>query len=231
MNQRVTSGIVLRRINYQESDRIITVLTKDHGKLVLLAKGVRKAKSRLAGGIELFCTNQLTYLVGKGDIKTLVSARLERNYDEIVHDLARTQVCYEFIKLINKHIENDSGEEFYGLLESAFTFLNEADIDLDIIRIWFGLQYLALMGHSPSVDIEYDESSAQRSGKFTFDLDKMAFRPAEDGTYTVNQLKLLKLALSNEPDQLQRVKDTKELLPQILGLVQILMVNSGFTTV
>src|ERR1700676_1640031 len=49
INQIITTGIVLRRINYMEADRIITILTPDYGKLTLFAKGVRKANSKLAG--------------------------------------------------------------------------------------------------------------------------------------------------------------------------------------
>ncbi|MCA9330182.1 DNA repair protein RecO, partial [Candidatus Saccharibacteria bacterium] len=62
MKQIVTVGIVLARINYGEADRIVTILTPDHGKIRLLARGVRKIKSRLAGGIELFSINDLTYI-------------------------------------------------------------------------------------------------------------------------------------------------------------------------
>ena len=54
MNQLVTDGIVLSRVNYGEADRIIKLLTPEAGKLSLMARGVRKPKSKLAGGIELF---------------------------------------------------------------------------------------------------------------------------------------------------------------------------------
>jgi DNA repair protein RecO (recombination protein O) len=46
-----TQGVVLTRINYAEADRILTVLTEDFGKVSLIAKGTRKEKSKLAGGI------------------------------------------------------------------------------------------------------------------------------------------------------------------------------------
>jgi len=41
-------GIVLRRIDYGEADRILTVLTLEHGKIGVIARGVRKSQSRLA---------------------------------------------------------------------------------------------------------------------------------------------------------------------------------------
>ena len=49
-----TTAIVLKRVNYNESDRIVTFLTPE-GRFSTIAKGVRKEKSKLAGGIEMFC--------------------------------------------------------------------------------------------------------------------------------------------------------------------------------
>lgn len=52
-NDLHTRAIVLRRTNYGETDRILNLLTPE-GKKSVLAKGVRREKSKLAGGIELF---------------------------------------------------------------------------------------------------------------------------------------------------------------------------------
>lgn len=48
--QQVTDAIILTRTDYGEADRIITLLTPGHGKLRLIAKGVRRIRSKLAGG-------------------------------------------------------------------------------------------------------------------------------------------------------------------------------------
>src|SRR4051812_43718179 len=102
MKQILTSGIVLKRTNYGEADRIITFLTPDHGKIRLIAKGVRRVKSKLAGGIELFSVSHLTYIEGKREIGTLISTRLEKHYGDIVKDIDRVQLGYELIKLLDK---------------------------------------------------------------------------------------------------------------------------------
>ena len=48
-----TLGFVLRRTNYGEADRILNLITPQ-GKISAIAKGVRKPKSKLAGGVEMF---------------------------------------------------------------------------------------------------------------------------------------------------------------------------------
>ena len=66
MDRINTQAIVLRRTDFGEADRIINFLTPDRGKISGLARGVRKQKSKLAGGIELFSVSDITYLVGRG---------------------------------------------------------------------------------------------------------------------------------------------------------------------
>ena len=56
-----TEAIILRRTNYGEADRILNMLTPQHGKVSAIAKGVRKAKSKLAGGLELFAVGYVQF--------------------------------------------------------------------------------------------------------------------------------------------------------------------------
>ena len=74
-----TQAIVLRRTNYRESDRILDLLTPE-GKQAVIARGVRKAKSRLAGGIELFTLAEVVIHQGRGDLGTLTSAKMLQFY-------------------------------------------------------------------------------------------------------------------------------------------------------
>src|SRR5688572_14550778 len=123
MNQIVTTAIILGRTDYGEADRIITLLTPDHGKLRLLAKGVRRVKSKLAGGIELFSISSITFVKGRGDIGTLISTRLNKHYRQIVTDLDRTMVGYDLIKQLNKITEDEPEPEYFDLLKQVFEAL------------------------------------------------------------------------------------------------------------
>lgn len=69
-----TEGIVIKRSNFSEADRILTIFTKKHGKIKVLAKGVRRITSRRGPNIELF--NQVELFIHKGrtfDILTEVN--------------------------------------------------------------------------------------------------------------------------------------------------------------
>jgi len=61
-------GIVLRRIDYGEADRILTVLTLEHGKIGVIARGVRKSQSRLASRTDLFTRSRMQLARGRGEL-------------------------------------------------------------------------------------------------------------------------------------------------------------------
>src|SRR5262245_10052748 len=123
MKQLVTEAIILSRTDYGEADRILTLLTPDQGKLRVLAKGVRRVKSKLAGGIELFSISTIIFIRGRGEIGTLISTRLVKHYAHIVADLDRTMAGYELIKEINKVTEDEPGPEYFMLLRQVFEVL------------------------------------------------------------------------------------------------------------
>ena len=102
MRAIVTTAIVLYRTDFKEADRIVTMLTRGQGKIRVIAKGVRRPLSKLAGGIELFSICQITFVAGRGEIKTLISSRIQKHYGNIVKDSQRTMLSHDFIKRINK---------------------------------------------------------------------------------------------------------------------------------
>ena len=68
-----TLAYVLKRTNYGEADRILNIITPD-GKRAVIAKGVRKEKSKLAGGVEMFSLSELNIHYGKGEFGLVTSA-------------------------------------------------------------------------------------------------------------------------------------------------------------
>lgn len=201
MQQIVTTGIVLARTNYGEADRILTVITPDHGKLRLMAKGVRKVKSKLAGGIELFSISNITYIPGKREISTLISTRLVTHYGHIVADLERTTTAYEVLRLVNKVTQEECGPEFYKLLVSSLSGLNDLHEARPLVEAWFYVQLLKVLGHEPNLITDINQAKLQEGQPYIFDFDAMAFAPTPTGKYDSNHIKLLRLLLSQPPEK------------------------------
>jgi DNA repair protein RecO len=221
MKQVVTTGIVLTRTNFGEADRIITVLTPDQGKVRLLAKGVRRPTSKLAGGIELFSVSNITYLLGSGEIKKLVSSRLIEHYGQIVKNIERTMFGYELLKMLNRATEEAPGEEYFDLLKHTLQALNDLGLELELIELWFYTQLLKLAGHTPNLRTDAANKPFDPSGRYIFDFEHMAFTPQAGGRYSAHHIKFLRLSFSlTEPKVLQQVQGLDRLLADSLKLIK-----------
>ncbi|PIZ61629.1 DNA repair protein RecO [Candidatus Saccharibacteria bacterium CG_4_10_14_0_2_um_filter_52_9] len=226
MKQLVTQGIVLSRTDYGEADRIVTLLTPEQGKLRLMVRGVRRMKSKMAGGIELFSVSDLTYIKGKGEIGTLISARLNKYYREIVKDIDRVQLGYELIKLANRVTEDNPEAEYFTLLNEAFQALNDPTIDPELIRAWFQCRLLKQAGHSPNLKTDSDDQPLTTTAKYNFDFENMAFMPHPAGNFTADDIKVLRLLFSSHsPASIGRVQGVGKLINECAPLIMTMMHN------
>lgn len=226
MKQFTTSGIVLARTDYGEADRILTFLTADHGKVKAIAKGVRKSKSKLAGGIELFSVSELTLIVGRGEINTLISTRLVKYSGNIVKDIERTNAGYEIIKLVNKNTEDGAENSYFHLLEEAFKALDDTELDPQLTKLWFDMQLLKLSGHIPDLQTDASGVKLETSETYDFHIDEMRLVPqrAEEGALSANHIKFMRLGFSSvRPQTLGRIQGVEGLVGLIQPLVQSML--------
>ncbi|HVS79001.1 MAG TPA: DNA repair protein RecO [Candidatus Saccharimonadales bacterium] len=224
MNRFNTQGIVLTRTNYGEADRIITFLTPDRGKVRAMAKGVRKSKSKLAGGIELFSVSDLGLVIGRGEINTLISSRLAKHYGNIVKDLDRTNAGYDLIKILNKATEDEPELAYFELLNSAFAALDDSNIDLQLVRTWFEAQVIKLAGHTPNIQTEKSGQKLTAGQKYDFNLDTMSFQPGRQ--YSTDQIKFLRLLFgANPPAVLQKVGGSAQLAAKLQKPIRSVLQN------
>lgn len=221
MNQLVTEAIVLSRVNYGEADRILTLLTPDYGKIRVMAKGVRRVKSKLAGGIELFSVSEITFIKGKGDIGTLVSSRLITHHAGVVADISRTMLGYELIKQLNKATEDECGPEYFAVLEQVLIALAQPDVPPTLTELWFNAQMLRLAGHTPDLFTDSKGEKLATASAYAFSLDDMAFRPTDSGEFTVDHIKFLRLVFSGvTPGALLGIGSASELTKRCKSLVE-----------
>jgi DNA repair protein RecO len=221
MNQIITRGIVLTRTDFGEADRIITLLTPGQGKLRLMAKGVRRVKSKLAGGIELFSISDITFIRGRGDIGTLVSARLHSHFGGIIKSIDRTMLGYNLIKQLNKATEDEPEPDYFDLLSQVFGALDDGSVDPGLIEFWFTAQLLRIAGHAPNLKTDTSGQKLQPDKRYHFDFEHMAFRPHESGQFNSDHIKFLRLTFAgNSAQTLQKVQRSEALFQATAPLVR-----------
>ncbi|NLT42846.1 MAG: DNA repair protein RecO [Anaerolineae bacterium] len=145
-----TVGVVLRRRDFDEADRLITVLTRDRGKLRLLAKGARKISSRKAAHVDLF--RQVDLLVHQGRTFGVVSqAETVHPFAGLAEDLERLAAAHYLADLTDTFVgEGDTAAGVYDLLVEALQWL-ESGCDPKLAQRYFELHLLDLEGYRPEL--------------------------------------------------------------------------------
>ncbi len=145
-----TDAIILRRTDFGEADRLLTVFTPQRGKLRLMAKGVRKTTSRKAGHIELFMLTNM--LVACGHTWDVISqAETLQAYRGLREDLEKTSQAYYLAELVDSFTEErDVNAPLFELL--AFTLARLSHLaDIFLLLRYFELHILSLTGFQPQL--------------------------------------------------------------------------------
>ena len=215
-----TKAIVLRRTNYAEADRILQLLTPNHGKLSVIAKGVRREKSKLAGGIELFAICDVSIIPGKGDMGTLTSSRLDTFYSHIMEEYDRLQFGYEVIKQVGNAVEAVSEPAFFELLATTFASLDNPEINDKVTETWFWLQLAILLGVGLNLSTDENGMKLVEESRYNFSEESMSFVYHEQGRFTTEHIKLLRLLSAQPPHIAQQVRGIEQLIHDCLWLAE-----------
>ena len=192
MSSLRTQAIVLRRTNYGEADRILQLLTPQ-GKKSVLAKSVRREKSRLAGGIELFAISDVVINEGKGDLGILTSARLVHFYRHILEDYETMQFGYEVVKQISKASEMVDESEWFDMLAEILPALNNKTVPRQLVQIWFYLRYAALLGSELSLHHDINGRPLHSDTRYSYDVAEKGLRQNERGELSSDHIKYLRI--------------------------------------
>lgn len=146
-------AIVLRRFDYGEADRILTLLTREHGKLAAIAKGSRRAKTRMGNGLDLFGRSRM--MLAKGRNLDVV-AQAERNGDvrHISGDLYRTAYACLVAEVADKVLEERHPvDDVFELVVTTIERLNTTERSPRAESAWFLMRILDLLGYQPQLTV------------------------------------------------------------------------------
>ena len=219
-----TKGIVLRRTDYGEADRILSIITTE-GKISALAKSVRKTKSKLAGAIELFSYSELNFhLSSKQDgLAILTGSRLIEYYGNIVKDLSAMRLAGKLMKDADRHSEQINSGDFLDLLHQALKTIDQLSAqhqDLEIVHIWWLLNLWRVSGDEINLHTDCNGLPLNSDTSYLWYPSERALHPSERGDITAEHIKLLRLLSSTKLSTALRVKGYQKLLPQISNLIQ-----------
>lgn len=142
-------GVVLRRRNLGEADRLVTVLSRDRGKLTVVARGARRPRSRLGGRLEP-CT-RVRALVVEGRRLDLVSqVEVLDARAGLRDDLERMAAATILLELTDRAlVDRQPHPDVYRLLDGALDLVGRGGSGL--AWVWYAARLLGATGYRPSV--------------------------------------------------------------------------------
>jgi len=214
-----TRAIVLRRTNYGEADRILQLLTPE-GRRSVMARGVRKEKSKLAGGIELFAISDVVVGEGKGELGVLTSAKLEYFFSHILEEYERLQFGYQAIRLVARASETVDEPEWFDLLSEVLAGLNVLTIPLPLVQTWFYVRYASLLGHELNLELDTDGAKLQADAWYRYDVGEQGLRLVQNGELGSEHIKLLRLIATRPLQVLVQIGGVGEIIGSCLHVVE-----------
>ena len=151
MRNICASGIVLRRIELGETDLIITVFTRECGKLSAAAKGSRRPGSKLGGASEPLTYSKLMLASGR-DLYVLTQAEIKESFPHIRNEITSVAYGVYLLELVNAFVDlrQPNADVFDSLLSALYIL--EGGIDPEIAARYFEIQLLSILGYEPHID-------------------------------------------------------------------------------
>jgi DNA repair protein RecO (recombination protein O) len=162
-------GLVLRTIRLGEADRIVTLMTHQHGKVRAVAKGVRRTTSKFGSRLEPLSHVALLGWQGRGDLDMINQVEVVDTNRTVREDLDRMAVAMVMLEVVDQVAqERHANPLLYEMLVGAIGALGEHNSAM--VAPAFFLKVLALEGSAPMLDQCVSCGEADAGALVAFDL-------------------------------------------------------------
>jgi DNA repair protein RecO (recombination protein O) len=217
-------AVVLRKLDYGEADRIFTLLTREHGKVGAIAKGVRRPESKLGPSLELYGHIDVLLAKGRGELDVVAQVQRVPGY-RIEGDMERMAHAALIAELAERVCEDRHPLD--GVYEMTVSAMGQLGHESEPRRAsaWFLMTALDLLGYAPQLMacVSCDRPLAAKPAAFSaeaggFLCDRCAL-PAMD-LVPLATIKVLRLMASGDLDTYRRLKIDPPLMASIEGVLQ-----------
>lgn len=218
-----TEAIVLRRTDYGEADRILQLLTPE-GKRSVIARGVRKEKSKLAGGIELFSVSEVVIHEGRTELGILTGAKLLEYYDAFVKDIELIELGGAMMRSVSARAEQVESPEFYKILKQSLQAMQkhagEESRWKDILRAWWGINLTRASGEDVNLHFDTDGEKLLADKRYYWDKEQAALSKADAGRIGTDHIKMMRLMASGPAELAMKVQGADALIDEVLYIAK-----------
>ena len=171
-------AIILHSRKYGETSKILTLYTREFGKMSAMAKGARGTRSKYLGALETFNHVSLVFYQKQGrQLQYLSDASIEHSFAGVHSQLGKMALAAVACEIIDKSEQDDqSHPELFELIVDTLTALNQCETGLRNIIRAFQIQFIALAGFAPELN------ACHYCGKA--DVDEINYLSVQHGFYS-----------------------------------------------
>ncbi len=153
MSAEKTLALVLRSVEFSESSSVVTLFTRDFGKIRGLAKGARRPKSPFESALDLLSLCRLVFLRKSSDaLDLLTEAKLERRFRPANGDLSNLYAGYYVAELLSELTDDsDPHPDLFDAAVATLARLAEGSGQTDVVLLRFEMTALRILGHEPAL--------------------------------------------------------------------------------
>jgi DNA repair protein RecO (recombination protein O) len=151
MGEHVTRGVVLRYTNWRETSRILTLFSRELGRVTVSARGCLRPKSRERAATEMFTLGEYS-LAERAGRYYLNSASIENAFYNLRLDVGRLAHASYFIEICESVLNDEEPQpKFFDLLCASLKALCDGQADTELVRLFFEARAMDILGFRPEV--------------------------------------------------------------------------------
>ncbi len=208
-----TKGIVLRSIKYGDNSLICDLFTEEKGLRSYIVGGIRNKKAAIKPNL-LQVMSVLDVVVYEREGKSLNRMKEAKSafvYQQLPFEIKRGAIGLFMVELAQKSIKgSETHKELYDFLEDFFIYLDQTDLPIQNIHLYFMLHLSSFLGFFPG-----GEQTRQTP---YFDLQQGVFIPQKAGTYSLSESlsAMVHVLKENSIEEIQQIKWPREQRNQLL---------------
>jgi DNA repair protein RecO (recombination protein O) len=151
MSYLKVKGIVIKELNIGEADKIITIFSRENGKIQAFVKNARRPRSNLSASTQFLCYNDFMLFRGK-DMYTVSNCDIIEPFYEIRNDIFRLTYSAHMADLLSDTIqENEPALKILSLFLNTLHFLAKTERSAELLIRIFELKLISLLGYTPQI--------------------------------------------------------------------------------
>ena len=186
----------------------------------MIARGVRREKSKLAGGIELFSVSEVVIHEGRSEMGVLTSAKLLEHYDAFVKDIELIEMGGMMMRSVSSRAEHAESADFYKLLKQSLQTMQrhagENSRWKDVLRAWWGINIARISGEEANLKYDTNGEKLVADGRYYWNDEQSALTRADRGRIDANHIKMMRIMASGPAELSLKVAGVDELIDEIL---------------